>query len=228
MEQGIVYHGNADDFAAHRPVARIVRSLLTAVAASGAMVAAAQAPATGEDVSLPSFVRFNIVCLKCHEAQCSGRLSLDSAAGSAKSHVLRYTGRLMDTEVEELFIMLKYMKEQCGYYPMLGLPGGGRWTADEAARLRGEDERSYFVPLGTLAAHDYSLRLRFESDTSGSVRITSAAFDEVVNDVVRTQQGRAVVRVRPPLAAAHYLYLTLDGPARLLELELAESADGAP
>lgn len=227
MQQRIALHGNADAPAARRPGLRGLRSVLVAAAASGAMATTAQVPGTGQDVSLRSFVRFNTVCLTCHEAQCSGRLSFDSA-GDAKSHILRYTGRPTDAEIQEMFVMLKYMKEQCGYYPLPGLPGSRRWTVAEVGGLRGEDERSYFLPLGALAERDYELRLRFEAETSGTVRITSAAFDEVVNETMRTEQDEVVVRLRPTKAAAHYLHLHLDDSVLLLELNVASPAAGTP
>lgn len=206
---------------------RDARLLLTAAAAASAMAAAALAPARGQAVSLPSFVQFNTVCLKCHEAQRSGRLSFDSAADS-RSHILRYAGRLTDAELEEMFVMLRYMKEQCGYYPLLGVPGGGRWTAAEASRLRSADQLSYFIPLGALERREYLLRLRFDAEARGAVRITSVSFEELVHEPLRAEHGELLVRLRPLQAAAHYLHLHLDRPATLLELELAAAAVRTP
>ena len=210
---------------ARSPAVRRVPSLLAAAAAGGAMAAGAQAPANEQQVSLPYFVQFNTVCLRCHEGQCSGRLSFDSAADS-RSHILRYSGRLTDDEIREMYVMPRYMKEQCGYYPLLGLPGAGRWTA--AGQLRSADQLSYFVPLGALQRREYRVRLRFEADASAAVRVTSATFDEVVNAALHTEQGELVVRLRPSQAAAHYLHLHLDRPVTPLEIDVAAGAVGAP
>lgn len=39
-----------------------------------------------------SVVIFNTICAKCHEAECSGRLSFDEAFETSASHILRYYG----------------------------------------------------------------------------------------------------------------------------------------
>ena len=40
-----------------------------------------------------SVVIFNTICAKCHEAECSGRLSFDEAFETSSSHILRHFGR---------------------------------------------------------------------------------------------------------------------------------------
>ena len=40
-----------------------------------------------------SVVIFNTICAKCHEAECSGRLSFDEAFETSSSHILRHYGR---------------------------------------------------------------------------------------------------------------------------------------
>ena len=39
-----------------------------------------------------SVVIFNTICAKCHEAECSGRLTFDKAFETSTSHILRYYG----------------------------------------------------------------------------------------------------------------------------------------
>lgn len=67
-----------------------------------------------------SVVIFNTICSKCHEAQCSGRLSFDEAFEKSTGHILRYYGRASGKQwlQKELFDILNYMKEKCAYYPM--------------------------------------------------------------------------------------------------------------
>ncbi len=67
-----------------------------------------------------SVVIFNTICAKCHEAQCSGRLSFDEAFEKSTSHVLRHYGQASGKQwlQKELFDILNYMKGKCAYYPI--------------------------------------------------------------------------------------------------------------
>ena len=42
------------------------------------------------EVSRATAVKFNTVCTRCHEGECSGRVSFSSGVAATRSHVLRY------------------------------------------------------------------------------------------------------------------------------------------
>jgi cytochrome c553 len=202
------------------------RSLAVCVAAASVLVPAAagsQPPASAPAVSLDSLIAFNTMCVKCHEGECSGRLSFDSGAGAAAGHIRRYLGELTEAQIRELFIVLRHMKERCAYYPFPWLvPADRRWRAESLARLRSPAANGYFIPLGALRDQPYRLRLRLDRDVPVQLRVTSATFEPVLDAVVCTADTRAMVTVEPAEAAEHFLHLGVPRTARLLELELEQ------
>jgi hypothetical protein len=203
---------------------RRVRRIATATAVIAALAPAAalsQYPSPAPAVSPDSLIAFNTVCAKCHEGECSGRLSFDSGASAASSHIRRYLGDLTEAQLGELFVVLRYMKEHCAYYPFPWLvPAGGKWSAESLARLRSPAANGYFVPLGALRDEPY--RLRLDRDVPVHLRVTSAAFEPVLDTPLCSVDARAVTTVEPAESAEHFLHLGVPRSARLLELELEQ------
>ena len=56
-----------------------------------------------------SVVIFNTICAKCHEAECSGRLSFDEAFEKSTGHILRHYVQASGKQwlQKELFFMVK-------------------------------------------------------------------------------------------------------------------------
>jgi hypothetical protein len=160
-------------------VARLATACLTAlVLGLPAAEADAQPPAAIETV-----VRFHTVCNNCHEGQCSGRLSFDSGAAAAHSHVERYVGKASDVRVAALFAMLRHVKETCSHYPAVPIrPATGTWEAAELAPWRNAVAGAWFIPLGTLTAGRRQLRLEFDGATEGSARIDDDRMETVADE----------------------------------------------
>ncbi len=132
-----------------------------------------------------SVVIFNTICAKCHEAQCSGRMSFDDAYESSKNHIIRYYGDASDKQwlQKELFTILNYMKEKCAYYPMdSALPPKRVWGFDVLNKMVTLLERNYFIPLGPFSPGKYRIDLELKKDTKVTIHLVSEDFDMIIDD----------------------------------------------
>jgi hypothetical protein len=190
------------------------RILFMALAAAGPFYVQAGAV----EVSRATAVKFNTVCARCHEGECSGRLSFSSGVAGAQSHVWRYIPSSSPLEVEELFAILKYTKEYCAHYPLPdAVPADGVWGVEALRQWRSPDGGSYFIPLGRLRRGAYHLSLRFDGKAEASVRISNEKFDVLLEEQQYTDQ--AFERTLPVATETLY-YLHLKSGATLLELTL--------
>ena len=140
-------------------------------------------PAWGAEIPPSTVVRFNTVCTNCHEGECSGRLSFQSGVLAAKNHIHRYLGALSEQEVEDLFALLKYTREQCRQYPVKAdIPANWRWGARELEKWRNPVEGGYFIPLGALKSGGHRLSLFFAGDPQGKVRVTDVHFETAAEE----------------------------------------------
>lgn len=170
------------------------------------------------EVSRATAVKFNTVCTRCHEGECSGRLSFSSGVAATRSHVRRYLPSSSPLEVEELFAILKYTKELCAHYPLPdAVPANGIWGVEALRQWRSPDGESYFIPLGRMRPGVYQLGLRFDGKSEASVRITNENFDVLLEE--RLCKDQACERTLPVVAEALY-YLHLKSSATLLGLTL--------
>lgn len=184
-----------------------------------AVVSLVQVQANAEEVSRAAVVKFNTVCARCHEGECSGRLSFSSGVEATHGHVRRHLPSSTPLEVAELFAILKFTKEDCAHYPLPdAVPTNGAWDAEVLRQWRGSEGEGYFIPLGRMRAGTYRIRLRFDSKSEASVRITSEKFEVLLEE----QQCKDLTfdRALTVTEEASY-YLHLKSSATLLSLTLA-------
>jgi hypothetical protein len=160
---------------------------LTRLAAACLALLTLALPAAAADAPPPAtietIVQFNTVCSNCHEGQCSGRLSFDSGAVAAHSHVERYIGKASEVHVAALFAMLQHVKETCAHYPAVPIrPATGAWEAAELAPWRNAQAGAWFIPLGRLAAGRRQLRLEFDGTADGEARIDDNRMEAVADE----------------------------------------------
>ena len=132
-----------------------------------------------------SVVIFNTICAKCHEAQCSGRLSFDESFKKSTSHILRYYGQASGKQwlQKELFDILNYMKERCAYYPMqTPVPLKKVWGGDILDKFTTLMERNYFIPVGNFSPGRYRIDLELEKDVKVTVHLIFEEFEWVIED----------------------------------------------
>ncbi|GAO35513.1 histidinol-phosphate aminotransferase [Sulfuricella sp. T08] len=171
------------------------------------------------EVSRATTVKFNTVCTRCHEGECSGRLSFSSGVAATRSHVRRYLPYSSSLEVEELFAILKYTKEHCAQYPLPdAVPANGVWGAEALRQWRSPDGESYFIPLGKLTGGIYYLGLRFDGKAEASMRITNEKFEVLLEEQQCKDQ---TFDLTLPVAAEALYYLHLKSYATLLGLTLS-------
>lgn len=179
------------------------------------LASALAAGAWAAEIAPGHVVRFNTVCARCHEGECSGRLSFQAGAPGAAGHIRRYLGTATEREVEAMFGLLKYMKEHCSQYP-LAPNAAGRWGAQELAAWRNPVEGGYFVPLGALPPGERRLRLVLDADAPCSARVTDSRFEVAAEE--QSCRGGAVLTFAAG-GDEHYLHVQTEATVVRLELD---------
>lgn len=176
-----------------------------------------------QEVFTESVVIFNTICAKCHEAQCSGRLSFEDTLEASRNHIVRHhrgasgKGRLQ----EELFAILNHMKEKCAYFPMeIRIPPHRVWGAEILEQLSTHLEKNYFVPMGWLPVGNYRLKLAMEKDEKITVHVVSESFAMIVEDCHQTQGQYLEIPFSVDDAGNHYVRVYPRKPVRLTQLEV--------
>jgi hypothetical protein len=178
--------------------------LPTAFLLLAAAPAAAQPPA-----SIATIVQFHTVCNNCHEGECSGRLSFDSGAAAARSHIERHLETKDDVHVAALFAMLRHVKENCSHYPAVPIrPAVGAWEAEELAPWRNAFAGAYFIPLGQLAPGRRGIELAFDGRAEGSARIDDDRMETVADERLCGDTAR-IVEFDATARASYFLHLKL-------------------
>ncbi len=138
-------------------------------------------------ISVESAVKFNTICAKCHEGQCSGRLSFDDNAKVASSHINRYLPNSSKTQVKELFSILKGMKKQCVmFFPSIDLNNKRSWLEKELIQYSIPSRKSYFIPLGLLKKGTYNLKINANESQLYQIMIISKNFEIALDEYSRS------------------------------------------
>lgn len=139
-----------------------------------------------EDISIKSSVIFNTFCAKCHEGQCSGRLSFNTGSKKASNHIKRYAGdsNLTSSETGEFFILLNHMKTKCSIL----MPYDGKWEVTNLSHFALPSKKGYFIPLGLLGAGKYNLKISTKKDAQLKVEILSSQFDHFLDQRIFTDK----------------------------------------
>ncbi len=131
------------------------------------------------DVSIKSAVTFNTLCSKCHEGQCSGRLTFDKGSQVASNHIKRYAEdeNISKDEVKEFFTLLNFMKKEC----LLIMPDKITHNQENLLSFATTSHKQYFIPLGILKKGDYSLFIKIKDDTPFRLELISSQFDSYLD-----------------------------------------------
>ncbi|HDK37852.1 MAG TPA: hypothetical protein ENG92_02405 [Thiolapillus brandeum] len=178
---------------------------------------------TGNKAFTESVIIFNTICAKCHEAQCSGRLSFDEAFEKSTSHILRHYGQASGKQwlQKELFDVLNHMKIKCAYYPMRApVPLKRVWGKDILDKFSTLMERNYFIPVGKLAPGPYRIELELEKDVKVTVHLISAEFEMAVEDCFQSSNRRIDIPVFIKESGDYYLRMYPRETAKLVRLSI--------
>lgn len=152
------------------------------------------------DVSTKTAVIFNTLCAKCHEGECSGRLSFNSDSQSASSHIKRYAEEknLSKGETKDFFTLLEHMKKEC----VLWMPDNGGWKPENLLHFALPSQHGYFIPLGMLKHGKYSLHIETKEDIRFRVEVISSHFDPFLDRSIcsRGEEQRLLFNIDAPVS----------------------------
>lgn len=194
---------------------------LTIVLASA--LAGAGAAAEPPSVSTRAIVVFNTVCARCHEGECSGRLSFDESFARSRGHMARHYPPAEQQEPlrRGLFTALAYMKDHCAYYPMPSkVPPGRTWNRDQLESLSTGDDSAWFVPAGRLAPGRYRLQLDLAADRLVTVQLTNERFETAIENCYDSHAGQLRIPFTIDDAGNYYVRLYVRRPVTLTRLAI--------
>lgn len=167
--------------------------MLPEVACALALTLAASLALAGEP-ALQSRIVFGTTCARCHEGECSGRLTFDSGAAGAADHIRRHAEALPDGAPVELFQLLEKMKRECAYPPIpVPVPRDGVWSAEALSELCIASRHSYLVPLGTLEPGEYLVELRIPKQQHIHAEVLTRDFEIMFDEPLVVDDGKATI-----------------------------------
>jgi len=177
--------------------------------------------ADDEEVFTKSVVIFNTICAKCHEAECSGRMSFHMAYEESAKHIVRHyneaSGKLWMQK--QLYLILNHMKERCAYYPMQAvIPPQRVWGSEILDKLSTFLEKNYFIPVGSFDRGEYQLALTLEEDAKVTIHMVSEEFDMVVEDCYLSKDRQIVIPFTIKETSHYYVRLYPHEPVSITQL----------
>ncbi len=181
------------------------------------------APSAGasDAPSLESQIIFGTTCSRCHEGECSGRLSFDHESDVASTHIQRYAGSVSRAVSSELFGLLERMKRSCSFPPPeVSPPADGVWAGEALASLCLASQQSCLIPLGELGPGSHRLVFVLEEGQHLHAEVVTPDFEMVLQEPLEIAGGSASARFRVAERASLLLRLRGDAPIRLEQVRL--------
>ena len=179
--------------------------------------------AAEDEAFIESVVIFNTICAKCHEAECSGRLSFDEAFEASSTHIIRHYGEASGKKwlQKELFVLLNHMKEKCAYYPMqVPIPPKRVWGGEILEKMTTLLEKNYFIPIGTFSPGQYNLEIVLEKDEKITVHLVAETFDMLVEDCYFSSDKKVVIPFSIEESGNYYLRVYPRKPVKITRLAI--------
>ena len=128
-----------------------------------------------ENIGIKTSVIFNTLCAKCHEGECSGRLSFDTDSKVASNHIKHYAGdiNISKEEIKEFFALLNHMKTEC----ILWIPDSRMWNMKQLSLFALHSGKGYFIPLGFLKTGKYHLEIKIKEKVHCKIEVISDKFE---------------------------------------------------
>ena len=171
-----------------------------------------------EKSSIKTSVIFNTLCAKCHEGECSGRLSFDTGSKAASSHIKRYAGdtNISKGETEEFFSLLNYMKTECA----LWMPDNGRWKPEKLSHFALPSAKGYFIPLGLLKEGTYHIEIKLKDDIHFRVEVLSDHFDHFLDISVCPDGEKETLQFTIDKTVNTFLRMQSRKPLQIIDLNV--------
>ena len=171
-----------------------------------------------EDSSIKTSVIFNTLCAKCHEGECSGRLSFDTGSKAANSHIKRYAGdiNISKGEIEEFFSLLNYMKTECA----LWMPYDGKWKPENLLDFALPSAKGYFIPLGVLKEGKYRVEVKLKEDIHFRVEVLSNHFEHFLDIWTCLDAEKETLQFTIDKSVNTFLRIQSRNPLQIINLSL--------
>lgn len=174
-----------------------------------------------DKISVESTVIFNTACARCHEGECSGRMSFHLPEDAANQHIRRHGGTLSQEQILQLIKLLRYMKEECSFYPLpFALINDKIWEHDVLNKFQSPSRQAYFIYLGLLEPGMYQLLFEEHTSTKFCVEIINDEFEFTDKDSLYEEDGKKKLKFHIEQRSDHFLRLTAQKPFMLKKLEL--------
>ncbi|TNF93957.1 MAG: hypothetical protein EP297_12230 [Gammaproteobacteria bacterium] len=179
-----------------------------------------------DDVELESAIIFNTSCAQCHEGECSGRLSYHLPKESMDRHIYRHGGTMSVETTQQLFILLRYMKEECRFYPLkISVEDQNSWGMKALARLHAPSGKAYFIPLGWVEPGLYRLLIHgLDAKTRVCIEIINSEFDFVIEENMDHEGRQKELSFQVKKGSDLFLRIKSHMPITLNRIELIEKA----
>jgi len=170
------------------------------------------------DTTTQTSVIFNTLCAKCHEGECSGRLSFDTGSEAARHHISHYSGEanLTERKTREFFRLLNYMKKRCAIY----MPEGGKWELKHLSHFALPSHKGYFIPLGTLKKGRYRLLIQTKEEIPFRLEILSDKIDSIYNQSIRSAKKGQMLHFSIERPTTTFVRIRSREPLHLITLEI--------
>lgn len=171
-----------------------------------------------EEISTKTAVIFNTLCAKCHEGECSGRLSFDTKDRVANSHIKRYAGdtSITESETKDFFTLLNYMKKKC----LLWMPNNGKWEPENLSHFALSSYHGYFIPLGILNKGKYRLTIKTEESSFFRVEVISSHFEPFLDQSISSAQKDQRLHFTIDVPVNAFLRIRSRRPLHVISLEI--------
>jgi hypothetical protein len=178
-----------------------------------------------DNIQIESAIIFNTSCARCHEGGCSGRLTFHLPKSAADQHIRRYGGEVSIETIQQLYELLRYMKEECSFYPFsVGLIQDRIWGIDNLGKLQSPSNKAYFVPLGPLQPSLYLLMLEgLNENTNYCIEIINNEFNYFDQKKVNGEGEKMSLEFQADEYSEYYLRITSEKPINIKRIELVAS-----
>ncbi len=175
-----------------------------------------------DNIQNESVIIFNTSCTRCHEGECSGRMTFHLPKSAADQHIHRHGGELSLETTQQLFDLLRYMKEECSFYPFpVSLAKDRIWDSNELGKLQHPSDLAYFLPLGLLEPGVYELQLEgLDDNASYCTEIINNEFDYYDIEKLNCGGETTSLQFQADICEEYYLRLSSRKPVSLKRIEL--------
>jgi len=171
-----------------------------------------------ENSSTKTAVIFNTLCAKCHEGECSGRLSFDTGSKTASRHIKRYAGdtNISKNETEEFFSLLNHMKTECA----LWMPDNGKWKSENLSHFTLPSAKGHFIPLGILKEGRYHIEIKIKEDILFRIEVLSDHLDNYLDVSSCPDREKETLQFTIDKPVNTFLRLQSSKPLQIIDLEI--------